>query len=95
MLIKKALGIREPGKAYVRIYPRLKSGRNFTAAMSAFDFGLAAISARQKEPLNTILMGGFSMYFAKQAKVFHDRSKVLEPKIQQILERARKIHFKK
>ena len=95
MLIKKVLGIREPGNALVRVYPRMKHSRNFSGVMSAFDFGLAAVCARQKDALSTVLLGGFSMYFAKQAKDLHEMAKIVEPKFNQIVERARKINFKK
>lgn len=94
MKIKKVLGIRERGNAIVRVYPRMKHTRNFSTAMSAFDFGLAAISARQKDAFSTVLLGGLSMYFAKQAKELHEMAKIVEPKFNQIVERARKIKFK-
>ena len=95
MIIKKVLGIRESGHALVRLYPRMKAGRNFSAVMSAFDFGLAAVSAKQKDALSTIFLGGFSMYFAKQAKDLHEMTKIIEPRVNQIFERAKKIKFKK
>ena len=95
MLIKKVLGIREPGNALVRVYPRMKHSRNFSAVMSAFDFGLAATCARQKDALSTVLLGGFSMYFAKQAKDLHEMIEFAKPHYNKIVERAKKINFKK
>ena len=95
MLIKKVLGIREPGNALVRVYPHMKRSRNFSAVMSAFDFGLAATCAKQKDAFSTVLLGGFSMYFAKQAKELHEMAKIVEPYYNRIVERARKIKLKK
>ena len=94
MLVKKILCIPERGNAVVRNYPKAKAVRNMCAFISAYDFFLAAGSAKRGEGMATMLWGGCSMILAKFAKTNHDAVKALQPRYEQIVERFGKIYLK-
>ena len=93
MKISKTLGLQD-GKAIVRVLPKVKAIRNIYVAVSAIDFYSAVTHAKRGEGFNTIVMGGLCMFFMKQTEKLQRAIKILQPRYDEIVARARKIHFK-
>lgn len=85
----------KPGNSLPRIYKSIKRVKRFSYAMAGTELAVGVICAKQKDLLNTGLLGILSCWFLKHGKELSEMQKYIEPQFKQIVERAKRIKLSK
>ena len=83
------------GKGIARAYHNVENMSRMQTGFAGFELFLTAINAAQKNLFTSLILGGFTAFFAKRAIHYHNIKVDLWDSYQEIVDRAKKIYKNK